>query len=302
MDKSDSRRWLYLTALIIGNCALALGPYFVRLSDTGPVSAGFWRLFLAVPVLVLFAKWSKEPLAGYPRRVFLAVLVAGVIFALDIASWHIGILQTRLANATLFGNCGSLVLMVWGFVLLRRAPRTGEWIAIIAALAGASILLGRSLEISLDTLMGDVFCIFAGLCYAGYLVILQTARKSLGSWSLLAWSSMAGAPVLLAIALLRSEPFWPHDWTPVIALAISSQIIGQGLLVYSLKHFPPLVIGLALLTQPALASLVGWMAFNEQPGGWDALGMILLALALVMARSVERRSASTSGQVAATRP
>ena len=37
-------------------------------------------------------------------------------------------------------------------------------------------------------------------------------------------------------------------------LMLASQIVGQGLLVYSLKHFSPLVVGMALLTQPAIAA------------------------------------------------
>ena len=44
--------WLLLLALFGGNVALAIGPWFVRLADTGPVAAGFWRLFLALPFLV----------------------------------------------------------------------------------------------------------------------------------------------------------------------------------------------------------------------------------------------------------
>ncbi|MGI8874782.1 MAG: EamA family transporter, partial [Egibacteraceae bacterium] len=44
-------------------------------------------------------------------------------------------------------------------------------------------------------------------------------------------------------------------WTPVVALAVSSQVIGQGLLVFALKHFPPLIVGMALLTQPAIAAM-----------------------------------------------
>ena len=39
-------------ALIVGSCALALGPWLVRLSGTGPVAAGFWRLSLALPFLL----------------------------------------------------------------------------------------------------------------------------------------------------------------------------------------------------------------------------------------------------------
>ena len=277
--------WLLLAMLLAGNAALALGPWFVRLADSGPIAAGFWRVTLALPALFLLARWQEggapPPL---PRKVAWAVVLGGVLFAFDLASWHVGIGYTRLGNAALFGNSGSLILMVWGFAMVRRWPAGREWLAIGAALSGAAILLGRSFEVSLQTLIGDLFCLLAGILYAGYLLILQDARKALGAWRLLARSSAASVPVLLAVALLAREPVWPHDWGPVVGLALSSQLIGQGLLVYSLRHFPPLAIGLALLTQPAIAALAGWLAFGETLGAIDVLGMALLAAALVIAR------------------
>ena len=277
--------WLLLAMLLAGNAALALGPWFVRLADSGPIAAGFWRVTLALPALFLLARWQEgrapPPL---PRKVAWAVVLGGVLFAFDLASWHVGIGYTRLGNAALFGNSGSLILMVWGFLMVRRWPAGREWLAIAAALGGAAILLGRSFEVSVQTLIGDLFCLLAGILYAGYLLILQDARKALGAWRLLARSSAAGVPVLLVAALLAGEPVWPHNWGPVVGLALSSQLIGQGLLVYSLRHFPPLAIGLALLTQPAIAALAGWLAFGETLGLVDVIGMALLAAALVLAR------------------
>ena len=277
-------RLVPLTALVVGNVALALGPWFVRLADSGPVSAGFWRVALALPVLALLARANGQRLGGIPRGMIAAVLVGGVLFGLDVASWHLGIGLTRMANATLFGNAGSLILMVWGFVAWRRLPRGREWPAMIAALGGAAILMGRSFEISPTTLAGDLFCLLAGVLYAGYLLILQGARRALGSWALLAWSSLGSAPVLLGIALALGEPVWPGNWAPILGLVVTSQLIGQGLLVYALKHFSPLVVGMALLTQPAIAALVGWLAFNEVLGLPDIAGMALVSVALVLAK------------------
>ena len=277
-------RLLPLAALLLGNAALAMGPWFVRFADTGPVATGFWRVALALPVLALLARANGQPLGGLPRKTLLAVLLGGVFFGLDIASWHVGIGMTRLTNAALFGNAGSLVLMVWGFVAWRRLPKGREGPALVAALTGAAILMGRSLEISPRTLLGDWFCLLAGLLYAGYLLILKDARKSLGSWSLLTWSCPASAPVLLPIALLAGETIVPTDWAPVVELAISSQLIGQGLLVYALRHFTPLVIGIALLCQPAVAAVAGWISFGEVLSPVDFAGIALVASALVLAR------------------
>ena len=275
------RHWV---ALLLGNVALALGPWAVRVADTGPVSAGFWRLALAVPFLFLFARASGEKVFAIPRKAAILVPVAGIAFALDLASWHIGIAQTRLGNATLFGNSGSLVLLVSGFVLARAWPGGREWLALASAFLGAGILMGRSLEISAATLVGDVFALVAGLFYAVYLLVLHDARKALGSWSLLTLVCIAGAPVLLLIALVLGEPVWPRDWTPIVALFIGSQLIGQGALVYALRHFTPLVIGLALLTQPAIAAIYGFLQFGEVLGAMDIAGMVLVGIALVFAR------------------
>lgn len=284
-----SQKWkvAQFAALLLGNAALALGPWSVRLADTGPVSAAFWRLALAVPVLALLARASGQQLSGFGQKVWWAIAGAGAFFALDIGFWHIGIGMTRMANASLFGNAGSLVIMIWGLIALHRRPRFSEWLAIAAALGGGAILLGRSMQIDHVTLVGDLFCVAAGLLYSGYLIILQKYRARLGGWSLLTWSSVAGLPVLLAMALWLDEPFWPHNWAPVVVLALLSQLIGQGLLVYSLRHFSALVIGLALLTQPAVAVTVGWLVFHEALGPLDFAGMVLVAGALALARSTQ---------------
>ena len=279
---------LHFAALIGGNIALALGPWSVRLADSGPISAGFWRLTLAIPLLALLAWRNGQALGGFGKATWLTIVAAGVLFALDLASWNIGIGLTRLGNATLFGNSGSVILMGWGIVMTRRLPRRFEALGILSALAGAAILMGRSLEIDSHSLVGDLFCILAGFLYGFYILLLQNARTRLGSWSLLTWSSLAGAPVLLALALWQGEPVWPGSagsgWWPLIALALLSQVIGQGLMVFALKHFTPLIVGLTLLTQPVVAVVVGWFVFGEALVPLDFAGMALVGAALVLAR------------------
>ena len=289
------RNSLHFAALIGGNIALALGPWSVRLADSGPISAGFWRLALAIPLLALLARRNHQPLGGFGKATWLAIVAAGVLFALDIASWHVGIGQTRLGNATLFGNSGSVILMGWAIVMTRRLPRPFEALGILSALAGAAILMGRSLEIDARSLVGDLFCILAGFLYGFYILLLQNARARLGSWSLLTWSSLAGVPVLLALALWQGEPVWPGSagsgWWPLIALALLSQVIGQGLMVFALKHFTPLIVGLTLLTQPVVAVVVGWFVFGEALVPLDFLGIALVGAALVLARLGEAPAA-----------
>ncbi len=79
----------------------------------------------------------------------------------------------------------------------------------------------------------------------------------------------------------------PVNWTPVIALAVVSQLIGQGLMVYVLGKVTPLLFGLRLLTQPVVSAAIGWLQYGETLGPVDAAGALLIAAALVMVRLAE---------------
>jgi len=277
--------WRHAAALLAGNIALAFGPWSVRLSDAGSVATAFWRLALALPLLAILALANRQPLTGFARHTWLAMIGAGAFFALNLAAWHIGMSSTRLGNATLFGNASSIILMVCGLIAVRRAPSIGEWLALLAAMAGTTILFGRSLSMDLGTLIGDMLCLLAGLFFVFYVLLLQSERARIGSWTLLFWSGVTGIPILFALAMWLGETMVPHNWWPIVALALGSQIVGQGLVIYSLRHFRPLVIGLMLLTQPGIAILIGWFAFGETLNGLDAAGMLLVAAALVLARA-----------------
>ena len=50
-----------LPALVLGNLCLAFGPLFVRMADTGPIAAAFWRIAIAVPFLFMIARAMGDP-------------------------------------------------------------------------------------------------------------------------------------------------------------------------------------------------------------------------------------------------
>ncbi len=108
-----------LAALVIGNIALAFGPLFVRIADVGPVASGFWRIALAAPVLLAASMLMGERPIRASRGLWGVLALAGLAFAADLASWHIGIGRTTLANSTLFGNSATLIFPIYGFIAAR---------------------------------------------------------------------------------------------------------------------------------------------------------------------------------------
>lgn len=279
---------LAFPALLLGNVALAFGPWLVRMSDVGPVATGFWRLTLALPFLWLLARVSGQP-AHWPRRsLVLVVLAAAIFYALDLAAWNAGILLTKLGNATLFGNSGSFLFALYGLWLVRRLPSFQQAAALALALVGAVLMMGSSYELSPKNLAGDVLTLVAGLLYGGYLIFVERARSHLQPLPLLFLATAFAASVLLPISIAAGEVLWPTDWTPLLIFALSSQVVGQALLVWAIGVFPPLVVGLALLTQPATAALIGWFVYGETLSAQDWIGAIAIAVALVLVRLPQR--------------
>ncbi|MBL0914080.1 MAG: DMT family transporter [Sphingopyxis sp.] len=279
-------RWAFL-ALLAGNISLSIGAMLVRLADTGPTASAFWRMTIALPFLLFFA-WRESGGKLPPRPAITVAAAAGVFFALDLAAWHIGILQTKVANATLFGNCASLLLVVWTIFLTRSLPRGWQAAAILLAFAGSALLMGQSYELSPAYLVGDLLSLLAGVLYTAYVILMQRVRGTLEPWTALGISSAVCVPILLATALALGETIMPQNWTPLILLALTSQIIGQGLMTWSLPRFSPLVIGLTLLVQPAVAALAGWIMFDETLGPIDIFGGMLVGAALVLIRLPSR--------------
>jgi drug/metabolite transporter (DMT)-like permease len=275
---------LAFAALLAGNVAIAFGPLLVRFADSGPIATGFWRLALATPFLLAVGYRFGFRMSTVRRSSLWLVILAGLFFGVDIALWHIGIFQTKMANATLFANCASLLLVIYGVILARKIPSRWESIAIVFAFLGAALLMGQSLELSPRHFAGDLLSLGAGLTYTVYLVSMMKVRQSTESWGALGMASAVAAVVLLICAFFAGEQIIPTIWWPVVLLAFTSQFFGQGCLTYALPHFSPLVIGLALLLQPALSATAGWLAFGETLTAMDFTGSALVMLALVLVR------------------
>jgi drug/metabolite transporter (DMT)-like permease len=275
-------------ALFVGSSALALGPWLVRLSDVGPVAAGFWRLALALPFLLVIARVAGQPVHWPGRTLGIIIAFAAFFFAADLAAWHTGIHMTKLANATLFGNTASFAFAAWGLWLVRSWPSPLQGAALGLAALGSILLMGSSAELSLRNLQGDLLALTAGLLYAGYLIAVERAREKLAPLPLLFLSSAIGAAMLLPVALVFGERIIPENWTFIVILALSSQVLGQGLLVYAIGALPPLVVGLVLLTQPAISAIIGWIAYGERLQPLDWVGAAAIAAALLLVRLPQR--------------
>jgi len=271
-------------AMVLANVALAFGPWMVRLADVSSLASAFWRLALGAPLLFLLTLAIRQPIPRPSGRMLGMIAIGGLCFAADLGSWHMGIHLTKLANATLFGNLASFLIAAYVLIGERRLPDRFQAAALALAGIGTLLLVGRSYQLDPGNFTGDLLCILAGALYTGYMIAMTRARGLLEPVPLLLISTLAGMGPLLLFAIADGGRLWPGDWTPLLLLAIGSQVVGQGLMIYAMGHLPPMMIGLGLLIQPFIAALIGSMRYGERLGVGDIAGGLAICAALVLVR------------------
>ena len=280
----SGHRALPFIALIVGACAIGFAPIFVRMTETGPAAAGFWRLFLALPVLALMALRDGKGAATPPGRM---MLLAGLFFALDLSFWHYGVKLTSVANATVLTNLSPVVVTTVAWFLFRERPARIFIAGLTVALIGAGIMAGGAdATRAINAPLGDALSLATALWYAFYFIAMRSARQGAGASRAMFWSTAVSTPILLGLALAFGEQIMPGSgagWLACIGLAVV-HIAGQGSIAWALGRLPASTASVVVLAQPVVAAVAGWILFSETLTPLQMLGGVLTLAGVVIAQ------------------
>ena len=280
-------RWQAVAALMAGACVLGLSPVLVRLTETGPAAAGFWRLALALPALALMARRTEAKARG-PSRL---ALVAGLMFALDLTFWHYGIKYTSVANATVLSNLTPVVVTAFAWAFLKERPRPLFLLAVAVAVGGAVLMgLQRKGAPGLNPPLGDLLSAITTLWYAFYMLAVSAARRNESASAVMFWSSLAAAPLMLAAAALLGEQISPATlagWAACLGLAFV-HVAGQGAIAWAMGRLPAATASVTVLIQPVVAAALGLALFAELLTPLQTLGGLTALAGVVLAQQASR--------------
>lgn len=277
--------------LALGLAALAMGvsPIFVRIAapEIGPFASAFWRVALALPCLYA---WMRAEEAGTRRRgqTGWAALLAGLALSGDLVFWHLAILGTSVANATFFATTAPVFVILATWLVLRRPVGRATLGALALCLLGGAVLIGQSLAVSPERIVGDLFGVATALFFALYFLFASAGRDRAGAGRLLFVSSLVTVVILLGVALLfdggRIWPRNPQVWAALLALALVSHVGGQGLLAVALGRLPAVFSSLVIFLEALAAAAAGWLVLGEALTPAQGAGGALILLGIWIAR------------------
>lgn len=292
---------LALPALLLGAVAIGCSPIFVRLSELGPVATAVYRVGFALPALLLVMALRPAPAptpataAGRGLADYGLLFLAGAAFAGDLATWHWSIGLTTVANATLLANFAPIFVALGSWLLFGERFTPLFLAGLALSMLGALLLMGSSVNLSLDRLYGDLLGLSCGVFYGIYILSISRLRSRFDTLTIMVATGIVTALLLLPMALVQGESLVAatmHGWLILIGLALISHAGGQSLIAYALAHLPAAFSSVALLTQPVIAAILAVIVLGEAPGWLQVAGGLVVLAGIYVAKrgSVDRQS------------
>jgi drug/metabolite transporter (DMT)-like permease len=290
---ADARRanLIAIGALLLGATAIGTSALFVKVSETGPVATAFWRVFLALPLLWMWSSLGQREHHGAGFANARGLMIAcGLFFAGDLAVWHWSIMLTSVANSTLLANLAPIFVALAAWLMFRQRPQRKFLAGLTVAVTGMMLLIGGDFQLQGTELIGDALGVVTAMFYAGYQLTVTKLRERVATSTLMAWTGLITAIVLLPIALLTGEQMLPVSvmgWVKLAGLALISQVAGQSLIAYAMAHLPATFSSVGLLFQPVMATLFAWLLLGEAVSALQLAGGITVLIGIRMVHLAE---------------
>ena len=286
---------LALAALFLGGFATSLSGIFIKLSELPPTATGFYRVFLSAPLLFLWLRWERPRLKAFAApsgwRDHRALVMAGTLFGINTACWCWCMHYTSIANGQLIANMSPIFVSLGAFIFLRERFSRTFLLGLALTVAGVGALMGQSVTLGGEQILGDGLALCAALFWSSYLIATQNLRRRFSTATLMTWTAAISALLLLIASQVAGEPLIPSTlkgWAALFGLAFVSQVAGQGLITYAFAQLPASFISVGLLIQPLYAMIMAWPILGESPATIQVLAGSVILTGIVLAKRGSR--------------
>jgi drug/metabolite transporter (DMT)-like permease len=269
-------------ALAFGILCISIFPLLVKLSLSPGLISAFYRMGIAVAILLPYVVLTGK--FKFPKKsiVFLALL-CGVLFASDVAVWNIAIQTSSATQASLLTNLSPLWVGIISFVFLRAKPATNFWIGTLVALFGMAMLVGFEFFLELNFNTAFLLAVLSGILYSIYLLISKKVLAQTDILSFMTMSLFASTVYLGIICYALQEPFSGFSntgWFILFVQAIVCQLMAWLSVSFATQHMRATRVSLSLLSQAVLTSLLAWFFLDEKITFNMIIGGLILLLGI----------------------
>jgi len=269
-----------LIGAIIAVCAWSTGTVLAKYIDMGGLAIGFYRFAFFAIAIAVFLRAQGTRLRW---RIMRDSLWGGVALGADIALFFSAVKLTSIVNATIIGALQPILVGVVAarFFGEKIRPRDALWS--IVALGGVVVVVLASAGDEASDLRGDALALAAMVSWSAYFIASKDSKKRLTSTEFTAGTALWTALICAPIGVIAGQDMsWPSatNWAWLIAMAVSSGIVGHALMNWSLVRIPLWVGSTFTLAIPVFSAVLAWLVLGEAVSIVQGLAMVVVIGAL----------------------
>jgi drug/metabolite transporter (DMT)-like permease len=305
--------WLLLALALFA--VSSAGAVLQELDAIPPLLRASWRLQATCVVLLpLFVFQIFRPSSYFvSKRDVLILLGSSVCLALHFAAWIWSLDNTSLVHSLLFVTSHPIAVVAFMPLMGSRVGR-GHIVGAIVGVLGAALALGDAGGGGGEvTALGDLAAFFGAVFVVGYMFAgshLRSVRQMpifiyalpvtllACLWLSLGAVFIEGAEVAGLVPNMDLFGWSDALWLPWIAyLAVGPGLVGHTGINACLRWIPPIVISIALIFEPLIGGVIGWVMTGESSLGlWTLIGGPLMITGAVLV-TLEQRRPQDQGEV-----
>uniref|UniRef100_C6E4A3 EamA domain-containing protein n=1 Tax=Geobacter sp. (strain M21) TaxID=443144 RepID=C6E4A3_GEOSM len=291
--RAESRRGLLLimlAAVLWGTVGISTKTIY-HLAATNPLSIGFFRLAISLPVLfsICWARQGKKMLQVSRGDLGLMTLI-GLMSALYQVCYFGAVARTGVAVATVVTLCTAPVMVaVISVAFTRKRPSRSTLVALVGALSGTVVLVlfqdrGLAPHGGLTGADGGgiVLALVSAFSYGLVTLTSQKLAAHRDPFQSLAISFSIGAAVLFGFAEDMVMSYTPLAWMLLVYLGTIPTALAYVLFFKGMRSTSATAASISTLLEPMVATLLAWFLFGERFTPMGFLGIALLGGSLLL--------------------
>lgn len=291
--------YISLGLLVLGIVAIGFAPIFISWSnhEISPAATTFNRLWISS---AFFGTWNlvslirRHKLSSDPSLInnlytlptWGLFFLVGIIFAARQLFWAKSLTHTSVASSVAI-ICALLppLTAMGRWIFFRHRVKQQFVVGTIISITGAIAISFQDFSVSSNELQGDLFSLMSAILFPFYLLLMEKLLTEFETKTLVFWYCTIGALTTLPILLITGNALFPlswQGWFSVISLALICQVIGQGLIAYSLNSLSSSIVAVTMLLQPVISTVFAWLVLGDEVGFIKGIACLIVLIGIYL--------------------
>jgi drug/metabolite transporter (DMT)-like permease len=245
----------------------------------------FRFLLAAIGMLLLAVVIGQNPLRLNRNQLVALLALGGLVYTGQSLTYFVALRSLPASLVVLIAYIYPSLVVVAGWLFLRRSVSKWHWIALAASFAGVAMLVGGT---RFEFSWAVVLAIASPTIYTGYILIGERVMTSVPAVAASAVIMSGAALAFCLLAALNHELAWPRNasgWAVGIGIALIPTMLAISLFMAGLPRVGAARAALLSTVEPVITVLLAVVLLGDRLSAAQVGGGVLVLLAVIVVQA-----------------